>query len=88
VVAFQEGATPEEIVYQYPTLDLADIYAVIGYYLHNQSEVETYLRERQVRAEQIRQQLNERHHLSGIRERFLARRQHQAGNKDDFGWSR
>ncbi len=27
---FQDGATPKEIVYQYPSLSLADIYAVIG----------------------------------------------------------
>jgi uncharacterized protein (DUF433 family) len=33
VTAFEEGATAEEIVHQYPSLKLADIYAVIGYYL-------------------------------------------------------
>ena len=38
--AFKEGATAEEIVWQYPTLSLADVYAVIGYYLQRQPEVE------------------------------------------------
>jgi uncharacterized protein (DUF433 family) len=33
VAAFLEGATAEEIVHQYPTVDLADVYSVIGYYL-------------------------------------------------------
>ncbi len=33
VEAFADGATPEEIVLQYPVLPLADVYAVIGYYL-------------------------------------------------------
>lgn len=33
VAAFKEGATAEEIVWQYPSLSLADVYAVIGYYL-------------------------------------------------------
>lgn len=32
VAAFDEGATAEEIVQQYPTLLLADVYSVIGYY--------------------------------------------------------
>ena len=40
--AFEEGATAEEIVQQYPTLRLADTYAVIGYYLRHRSEVEAY----------------------------------------------
>ena len=82
VVAFQEGATAEEIVHQYPTLDLADVYAVLSYYLRNRGKVETYLQQRQARAEQIRQHLQGRHQLSGIRERLLARRQHQAGKED------
>jgi hypothetical protein len=34
IAAFSEGATAEEIAYQYPVVPLADIYAVIGYYLH------------------------------------------------------
>ena len=33
VAAFLEGATAEEIAQQYPTVELADIYAIIGYYL-------------------------------------------------------
>ena len=82
VVAFQEGATAEEIVQQYPTLDLADVYAVISYYLRNRNEVETYLQKRQARAAQIRQQLDEHHQLSGIRERLLARRKNQAEGDD------
>ena len=32
---------------------LADIYAVITYYLNNQEEVDTYLRQRDEEAEQI-----------------------------------
>ncbi|MEP0758427.1 DUF433 domain-containing protein [Trichocoleus sp. DQ-A2] len=32
VAAFNSGATAEEIVFQYPSLQLANIYAVISYY--------------------------------------------------------
>ncbi len=39
------GETPEEIVDQYPTLELADVYAVIAYYLRNKEEMDEFLRE-------------------------------------------
>ena len=32
IAAFADGATAEEIVQQYPSLHLADVYSVIGYY--------------------------------------------------------
>ena len=35
--AFQQGATAEEIVQQYPSLSLADVYSVFGYLLRNQT---------------------------------------------------
>ena len=35
IYAFNEGATPEEIAQQYTTLNLADVNAVISYYLQN-----------------------------------------------------
>jgi uncharacterized protein (DUF433 family) len=36
VIAFHQGATAETIVQQYPSLTLAEVYAVIGYYLRHQ----------------------------------------------------
>jgi len=74
VAAFNQGATPEEIVYQYPSLHLADVYAVIGYYLHSPSEVETYLRKRRHQAEQVRKRNLAIFDTQGIRKRLLARR--------------
>ena len=44
VAAFEEGATAEEIAHQYPSLQLADIYSVIGYYSRRRQDVDTYLR--------------------------------------------
>jgi hypothetical protein len=32
---FKQGATAEEIVYRYPSLKLADLYAAIGFYLNH-----------------------------------------------------
>jgi uncharacterized protein (DUF433 family) len=72
--AFQDGATPETIAQRYPTATLADIYAVIAYYLRHRKEVEAYLAEREQRAQEVRQRI-ERHQgdLADLRRRILAR---------------
>jgi uncharacterized protein (DUF433 family) len=77
VSAFHQGATAETIVQQYPTLTLADVYAVIGYYLRHQDEVDAYLAEQQQEADKIRQQNEARFNPVGIRSRLLARRSAQ-----------
>jgi uncharacterized protein (DUF433 family) len=74
VAAFEEGATAEEIVQQYPSLHLADVYAVIGYYLRRRPEVEAYLRQRQQKASEVRRQNESRFDPQGVRDRLLARR--------------
>ncbi|MGH3913092.1 MAG: DUF433 domain-containing protein [Pseudonocardiaceae bacterium] len=74
VGAFREGATAEEIAHQYPTLDLADVYAVISYYLRHQGEVKLYLSRRHDEAEIVRRHNEARVDPSGIRDRLLARR--------------
>ena len=73
VTAFLEGCTPEEIKEQYPSLQLADIYLVIGYYLRHQDEVNNYLAERQRQSDVIRQETEQRFNPVGIRDRLLAR---------------
>jgi uncharacterized protein (DUF433 family) len=78
VAAFQEGATAEEIVQEYPSLELADVYAALGYYLRHQAEVEAYLRERGRQADQERRRNEARFAQQGLRERLLARRVGQA----------
>ena len=73
--AFQDGATPETIVQRYPTLALADVYAVIAYYLRHQSEIEAYLSQREKKAEKLRQQIESyQGDLSDIRNRLRAER--------------
>ncbi len=73
VTAFLEGCTPEEIGEQYPSLQLSDIYLVIGYYLRHRTEVSTYLAERQRQSVIIRQEAEQRFDPVGIRDRLLAR---------------
>jgi uncharacterized protein (DUF433 family) len=55
--AFQDGATPETIAQRYPTATLADIYAVIAYYLRHRQDIEAYLAERERRAQEVRQHM-------------------------------
>jgi uncharacterized protein (DUF433 family) len=40
---FNEGYSPEMLVLQYPTLPLALVYKVIGFYLDNRAEVDAYV---------------------------------------------
>jgi uncharacterized protein (DUF433 family) len=74
VHAFDEGATPEEIAQSYPSLDLAAIYSVIGYYLQNRAEVEQYLAQRKVQREEVKKELESCFNPQGLRERLLARK--------------
>jgi uncharacterized protein (DUF433 family) len=71
--AFKDGETPEEIALQYPVLRLADIYAVIAYYLREQEAVEAYLQARAQQREAIKRDAEARFNAVGIRERLQAR---------------
>jgi uncharacterized protein (DUF433 family) len=75
IAAFREGATPEAICEQYPSITLADTYAVISYYLHHQAEVDAYLQLRREDASRVRQENESRFDPAGVRDRLLARRQ-------------
>lgn len=74
VAAFREGLTAEEIATQYPSLALADVYLVIGYFLSHQEEVDRYLLARQTQADQTRKSNEARFDPAGVRDRLLARR--------------
>lgn len=73
VASFLDGATAEEIVYQYPSLELPDVYSVIAYYLRQRPEVEDYLRQRRDLAAVVRDQNETHFDPTGVRDRLLAR---------------
>lgn len=73
VVAFQQGATAEEVAQQYPTVMLSDIYAAIAYYLRHRDEVEAYLEEGKQQGDALRQRQEAKCDRQGIRDRLLAR---------------
>lgn len=51
VEQYENGMTPEDMVRAYDTLVLADVYAVIAYYLRHRDEVQVYLKRRQEEAD-------------------------------------
>src|SRR4051794_29520070 len=78
IYEFDNGADPESIVHAYPTLDLADVYAVITYYLRHRQQVKDYLRERKVEAAKLRQEIEARQpDRDQLRAKLLARRGRQ-----------
>jgi uncharacterized protein (DUF433 family) len=54
---YRKGMSPEEIVRQLDTLDLADVYVAIGYYHRHRPEIEQYLRRRASEAEALRRDI-------------------------------
>lgn len=79
VVAFDAGASAEEIAQQYTSLDLADVYAVISYVLGNEAAVRDYVAKRTESARTLRAEVERSVPLDGIRQRLLARRQQASG---------
>jgi uncharacterized protein (DUF433 family) len=58
---YRQGETPEDLHEGFPTVPLADIYAVIAYYLAHQNEVDAYLKRRDEEGERIRQEWEAEH---------------------------
>ncbi|RUT08504.1 hypothetical protein DSM106972_016720 [Dulcicalothrix desertica PCC 7102] len=74
VAVFNQGATAEEIVFRYPSLKLADVYATIAFYLNHQQEVEEYLQQRRQKGQAVREINQAKFDPQGLRDRLLARK--------------
>ncbi len=73
ISTFNAGASAEEIVRRYTSLKLADVYAVITYYLRHQDEIDEYLRDQERQADELRREIEARFPPEGIKERLLTR---------------
>src|SRR5689334_23217963 len=73
VHAFNRGATAEEIVQDFPSVQLSDVYQVIGYYLKHGSELAAYLAKREREERDLLTLHEEEWSPRGLRERLLAR---------------
>ena len=73
VEQYENGMTAEDLVRAYDTLVLADVHAVIAYYLRHRDEVRAYLKQRVEEAEALRAKIEaERPRVS--RDELLVRR--------------
>jgi hypothetical protein len=72
------GSTPEQIAHDYDVLSIADVYAVVNYYLHHRSDVDAHLAEATEAAAGIRDNVERQFDPAGIRERLIARRSAKA----------
>ena len=73
VEQYENGMTPENMVRAYDTLVLADVHAVIAYYLQHHDDVRAYLKRREEEAEVLQAKIEaERPRVT--REELLARR--------------
>ncbi len=71
---FQSGATAEQIVLDYDVLTLADVYAVIAYFLRHREEIDAYLKERNQLGEMVKQKIEaSQRDIAEIRARLMAR---------------
>lgn len=78
----QRGKTPEAIVQSFPTLSLADVYLIIGYYLRNPSEIDAYLQQQEAEAEAFRRRYEAEHPPTLTREVLLARLEAKRNRQD------
>jgi len=75
VGAFDDGLGPEEIVQQYPTLEVSEVYAVISYYLQRRPAVQAYTARREAVASDNRATAHSDPRVAALRARLLAHRQ-------------
>lgn len=83
IIAFNDGASPEAITDMYPSLQLADVYSVLDFYLQRKTDVDIYLAEREKKAEIMRAEIERRFPTNGLRDRLLARKAAQEGVAGD-----
>jgi uncharacterized protein (DUF433 family) len=57
IQAFRSGDTPETIVDNYSTLTLADVYAVLSWYLLHLDEVDAYVQAAEAAIDRIQQEV-------------------------------
>jgi uncharacterized protein (DUF433 family) len=71
--AYQRGASPQEIVGMYDSLQLGDVFAVIAYFLAHPAEIEEYLRQCDSEAAAVRRQIEASQPAGPSKDELLAR---------------
>jgi len=73
VVAFKQGDSAETIHENYDTVPVADVYAVLAYYLKHRREVEAYLVEQERLGDEVQARIEAIYPPDGLRAKLLAR---------------
>lgn len=73
VEAHNRRETPEQIAESFPSVSLAQVYAVIAFYLGHRQEVDAYLRRREAEAQELRREVEGRQSAAPTRAELLAR---------------
>lgn len=76
--AYHRGETVEEIVEAYDALKLAQVYAVIAYYLDHQRELDDYLQRREAQQEKTYHYIDDHFNQAEFRQRLLTLREKSA----------
>jgi uncharacterized protein (DUF433 family) len=75
---YKLGASAEQIAQKFPSLDLADVYAAIAYYLNHEEAVEEYLRQQEAAGEEVQKRIESdplyQKNSADLRARLLVRR--------------
>jgi uncharacterized protein (DUF433 family) len=74
ISCFDRGATPEAIVDSFNTLQLDDVYCVLGYYLRHADEVKAYLKQEREEGDALRKSIEAELPPSPLRERLMKRK--------------
>jgi uncharacterized protein (DUF433 family) len=77
VRAFERGATAEEIAQDFPSLQLSDVYQVIGYWLKHGAELRPHLEDQAAKEQALLSENVSKWSPPGLRERLLSRRNPQ-----------
>jgi uncharacterized protein (DUF433 family) len=70
---YESGMTPEDLIREYDSLELADVHGAIEYYLRHRQAVQEYLTNRREDAAALRQEIETRHPRV-TRQELMARR--------------
>ena len=72
--AYKLGESPEQIVRSFPSLNLAEVLAVLAWYVNNRTEVDGYLAARERAAAELRKEIEQRQGSSeGLKAKLVAR---------------
>ena len=88
VNAADEGASADEIVERYPSLNLADVHATLAYILRHRPEIDGYMTESEAQAEEMRRLIAQRSPQKGLREELKRRLREQVARYCDAGYDK